>query len=195
MNVSQVKFYPELPWDDYLKTPGWSFSGIKNDGRVEPMLESEGMRIGKLVHTYLLKPELYDYNDAGIVVPIARELNRKCGYGLIRNLEKECAVTARFEFEGLYMDYKGLIDTHLKKIIVIDFKVLAGDLDGYIARFHYDHQLIGYGAPVEAKQRLIIAFNKKTKLVQTKFISYDPRWWQYQIKKYGKSVAEYNQSA
>lgn len=183
--TGQVKFHYNILWEDYLQLKALSFSGIKNYG-AEPIEESEGIRIGKQVHTYLLKPQEYDWLDSGIVVPIAREINKICGLSLIRLLQKECAVTCKFSFEGLEIDYKGLLDSHLNKIIVIDYKVLAGDVDGYIKRYNYDNQLIGYGAPIEAKRRLLIAYNKKTKQVQTRFIEYDPRWWQHQIKKFGK---------
>lgn len=163
--------------------PGKSFSGLKSNG--VPIPESEGMRLGKLVHTYLLKPKEYTWEQPEVVVPIARKMVSVIGTALIPVLEAECAITAKFVHEDITLDWKGMPDLHLKKVIVIDFKVIAGDLKSYIKTFGYDNQLIGYGAPIEAANRLIVAFNKKTQAVQTEFISYDPRWWQYQIKKYG----------
>jgi hypothetical protein len=167
-----------------VATPGKSFSGIK--GNV--IEETEGMRIGKHVHTYLLKPSEYNWEMADVVVPIAKRFVEFLGVHVIRMLDVECAVTADMTWEGLTMKYKGLMDMHLKDVIIIDFKILAGDLNAAIKHFLYDQQLIGYGAPINAKKRLIISYNKKTKLIQTAFIEYDPRWWQYQIKRYGVPV-------
>jgi len=186
LQVYNIQFYPNIEWEDYCKLPGYSFSGIKSNGVA--LDESEGMRLGKRVHAYLLKPMEYDWVDAGVVIPIAREINSRIGTHLLRYMELECGVTATFLHEGLEMRYKGLLDIHEKRTIVVDLKVIAGDLSAYIKRFLYDQQVIGYGIPADVQRRLIVAFNKKTKQVQTAFVDYDPRWWCHQIKRLGKPV-------
>lgn len=183
MQVLNVKFH-EVDWDHYCTLPGKSFSWLKNEGTVIP--ESEGIRIGKLTHTYVLKPKEYNYEQADIVIPIARELVRFFPPLLLNRMTSEMGVTAIFETEGLAMDWRGMIDLHLYGQLVVDFKIIAGDLKHYIETFKYDHQIIGYGLPVRAPYRLIIAFNKKTKRIQTHQVQLDLRWWQYKVKQYGK---------
>lgn len=179
MQVLNVKFHEDIAWDDYKVMPGKSFSWLKSEG--EPIPESPGMHIGKLVHTYLLKPKEYNFEEADIVIPIARELIKLN----LPAMKLEVGVTATFLVEGLKMEWRGMPDAHLFKHVVVDYKVLAGDLDAYNKRFMYPEQLRGYMLPVEAPIGIIIAWNKKTKKVQTHTIGQDVRWWSYKVKQYG----------
>lgn len=181
--VKNVKYHPNIEWEDYLNLPGYSFSYLKNDGAAINV--GDGIRIGKAVHTYLLKPKEYNWEHADIVIPIARRL--KDFY--IPGMEVECGITAEFHYDGLFMPYRGMPDEHMKKRLVIDYKIINGDLGGYVKNFKYDEQLRGYMMPPECPLALIIAYNKKTKAVQTEIIKPDPRWWIYKIKQYGKPSA------
>lgn len=181
--VQNVKLHPNILWEDYLKLPGKSFSGLKNAGAEIP--ESEGIRIGRLVHSYLLKPKEYTWEMADVVVPIARELMSFIKPELMLMMRMECGVTCNFVHEGLSMLYKGLLDAHIPKVLLVDFKVLGSDLDNAIKFFRYDEQVRGYALPIEVDTRMIISFNKKTRMVQSKCITYDPRWWCYQVKRWG----------
>lgn len=181
MQVSNVKYYPNYNWDDYTKLPGLSFSFLKNDGA--SIEETPGMRLGKLVHTYLLKPKEYNWENAEMVIPIAKVLMR---YNLTTAMVPECGITADFEHEGLIMHWRGMPDLHRVGALVSDFKILAGDLSGYLKRLLYEEQLRGYGLPIRAPLGLIIGFNKKSQRVQTHVVKPDPRWWIYKIKQYGK---------
>lgn len=184
LQVSNIQFHPEIDWPDYCKLPGKSFSWLKSEGVDIP--DSEGIRLGKSVHTYLLKPKEFnwDYENAGIVREIAGKLKDYYIPGGV----VECGITARFEYEGLYMDWRGMPDWHLKNILTIDYKVIAGDLDRYVERFLYDHQLSGYMLPTKCPDGMIVAWNKVAKKVQTKLIKPDPRWWIYQVKKHGRAI-------
>lgn len=183
MLVSNVKFHEGINWDQYKVLPGISFSWLKTEG--QPIPESEGMHIGKLVHTYLLKPKEYNFEHAEIVIPIASKLISFGGESF-RLMKPELGITATFCVEGLYFNWRGMPDNHIFRQIVVDYKIIAGDLKGYVDKFKYDEQLRGYMLPVEAPIGLIIAYNKKTKNIQTHSIGQDVRWWSYKVKQYGK---------
>lgn len=182
MTASNIKFFPDLNWDSYCKTEGYSFSWLKNEGA--PLEVTNGIKIGKLIHTYLLKPAEYDWSEPEIIMPIAKKL---IDFKIqVNNSLTECAMTCDLEHEGLTMKWKGMADDLIKKLLVIDYKVIAGDLDRYIKMFFYDHQIRGYMFPPECPDGLIIAFNKKIGKVQTAWVKPDPRWWIYKIKQYGQ---------
>lgn len=189
MQINNVQYHPDIPWEDYLKLPGYSFSGLKNQG--VDILPSEGIAIGKLVHTYLLKPKEYNYERHEIVIPIARELVKYYN-SIIRFAEVEVGVTSNFCVDGLCMPHKGLADMAIRKHLIVDYKILAGDLQYYLKTFLYAEQLRGYMLPFEAPIGLIIAYNKRTKKVQREVIGQDPRWWIYKIKQYGKPILQRN---
>lgn len=187
LTIQNVKLYPEIEWDNYCSLKGKSFSGIKHSGVDIP--ETMGIKIGKLVHSYLLKPKEYTWEMSEVVVPIARTLMSFVKPELMLMMKMECGVTADFIHEGMTMPYKGLLDAHIAKLLLIDFKVLSGDLDNAVKFFRYDEQTRGYALPIETDTIMIISYNKKTKQVQHKFISYDPRWWCYQVKRYGTPIS------
>lgn len=182
MQVLDVRYYKDIPWEDYLALPGKSFSGIKNEG--VDIGYSTGIKIGKLVHTYLLKPKEYNYEESDIVIPIARALVSVYN-SIIKHAEVEIAATSKFVLEGLMMPHKGLADMAIRRHLVLDFKILAGDLKPYLERFKYPDQVRGYMLPFEAPLGLIVAFNKKTKQVQMEPVGQNITWWAHQIKKYG----------
>lgn len=188
MKVTNVNYYPNIPWEDYCKLPGKSFSWLKNEGK--EIANTEGIHIGKLVHTYLLKPNEYNYEMPDVVIPIARELI-KFYKEIVYVSQVEIGMTANFIYEGLIMPYKGMADMLIKKYIVVDFKVLAGDLDWYIKNYHYEEQLRGYMLPGQAPIGMIIAFNKKTKQPQLRVVDQNIGWWVYKIKQYGTVCQEY----
>ena len=182
MQIRNVKFYKNIDWETYINMPGKSFSWLKNEGA--GIGESEGIRIGKLVHTYLLKPTEYNYEQADIVIPIARVLVEHYNT-IIKWAECETGATADFIVDGLLMPYRGMADMNIFKHLVVDFKVLGNDLKYAMERFMYKDQIRGYMLPFEAPLGLIIAYNKKTKKVQTESVGQDIRWWTYKVKQYG----------
>lgn len=175
MEVTNVIFYDEMPWESYIALPGLSFSGLK-DFKADP--NSTGIRIGSLVHKYTLKPKEYNYEHADVVIPISRELIKFITPALLQRAKCECPITADLIFNGFILKWRGMPDMFLINSLVIDLKVIEGDLEAYCAYFNYPNQLRGYMKPVGASMGLIIAWSKKKKKVQTKIILPDDSWWE-----------------
>jgi hypothetical protein len=181
--ISNIQHHPNMPFDQYLKLPSTSFSGLKEGGPIE---ETPGMRIGTSVHKYILKPSEYNYEQADIVLPIANELIRTVGHGLLRNMICEVPITATFTHDDHDFKWKGIPDCYLPKIIIVDFKIINGSLTDYMRFFNYPNQLRGYMLPTECNLGLIIAYNKKRKLVEKAIIKQDTYWWEHIVTTRGE---------
>jgi hypothetical protein len=183
--VTNITFHKDCEWDTYCKLPGHSFSSLKNEDKL--FVETEGSRIGKQVHTYILKPAEYDFQDADIVVPIARELVKFLGPHILQMLVPECGITANFEHEGFSLPWRGMPDLHKRKVIVVDFKIIkGGSLREYVKQFKYEDQVRGYMLPVEASTGLIVAYNRAKRIVETHLVKQDHSYWDYVVKQKGE---------
>lgn len=167
LTVQDVKIH-DCNWEDYLRLPGISFSGLKEKPEM-----NEGIRIGSLVHKYILKPSEYNYESPEIVRPIANALINFVGHSLINQMVCEKGVTAKFVIDQIVLLWKGMPDMFFINNIIIDFKIISGDLDLYVNRFRYKDQLRGYMFPLNCLKGLIIAYNKKKKRVETYFVELD----------------------
>src|SRR6478752_7739367 len=101
MQVSNFKIH-HVPFEDYLKIEGTSYSSIK-EFKGPP---NNGMSLGTKVHNYILEPHKYCWSDAAIVRDIAKELMTVLG-SVIKYLDKEVAFTADFMHNGMLLPYKG----------------------------------------------------------------------------------------
>lgn len=185
MQVINIKYYRNMPFEEYLKLPGISFSGIKGF-QGEP---TEGMKLGTRVHSYLNEPEKYDWHQAEIVLPIAKILRGYLGdaYSV---LEKEVAFTCDMLHNGMVLHYKGRADMLKVGRLVVDLKVLAGSLDAAIERFGYNNQVSGYCLGSRSPLAIILAFNKLKKKVEVKSIKPNAAFWEYQVVRLGEPVKE-----
>lgn len=174
MEVTNIKYHPDLPFSEYLKLSGTSFSGLKDSKAPD----SPAIRLGTYVHRYILQPDKYNYEMADVVIPIANELITFVGTSLLRTMRCETAITANFEYLDFSFNWKGIPDMSLTKNIVIDFKVIDGDIEKYCDYFNYPSQLRGYMKAESAQVGLILAFNKRKRNVQKKIILPDDRWWE-----------------
>jgi hypothetical protein len=183
MQILNIKYYRDLPFEDYLKMPGTSFSGIKGfEGAPTP-----GMQLGTRVHNYLNEPETYDWQQPDMVLPIAKALRAYLGDAFTA-LEKEVAFTCDFLHNGLSMGYKGRADMLKVGRLVVDIKVLAGPLESAIERFGYANQVSGYCFGTSSPMGLIIAYNKLKKKVEVKAIKPDVSFWEYQVVRLGEPM-------
>lgn len=177
-------------FEDYLALPGWSYSGIKQDGK-EWQAPTLKMQLGTDVDHYLTDPINYDHNNRELVVPIATEL-RKHIQPLVKFLKPQLAVTCEFEHGGFRMMYKGRGDLVIVDKLVIDIKVSEMPLMKAIDYFGYDHQLRGYAKAFGCKSAIIISISPKNPkhvqmynvpLHQDKYI-----WWEHEILKRGEPI-------
>ena len=183
MQVTNTQYFHNLPFEEYLKIPGTSYSSIKGfEG--EP---TEGMKLGSRVHAYMNEPENYDWVDAQAVQAIAVQLRAYLGESYLF-LQKEVAFTADFIHNGMSLRYKGRADMLKAGRIVVDLKILGGPLPAAIERFGYDRQLSGYAIATGSKCALILAWNKLKRRVETKMIKPDAAFWEYQCVQKGEPI-------
>lgn len=181
MIISDLKYYHNLDFDQYIALPGFSFSGFKGD-----VPDSPGLRLGHMVHTYLLEPTRFDWNHSHMneVKRIAAAIRGKLGV-LLPTMQKELSITANFHHNGLTLPYKGRIDLGVPGSLIIDLKILSGSLHSAIERFGYDHQLSGYCVATSTPIAMIVSFNKKIKDVESAIITPSKDWWQYRVLTHG----------
>ena len=180
MIVSNTKIWPGLDWEAYAKTPGYSFSYLRNPDGVVP---TAGMRLGTLVDRYLFTPGRYNGEQRNLVEPMARELVRHFG-GALGMGESQISVTADFEIDGLIMPYKGRPDFKITDLIV-DLKVSKMDVVKAVQFFRYDWQLSGYALSTGCTRSMILSINPTTLKITPIAIPIVTDWWEYQIKQYG----------
>lgn len=186
MIATEVQFYENISFEDYLKLPGISFSGIKALERGTPA-PSPKIKLGTDVHTYLLTPELYKHDNIRIIKPLALELKNTLG-SLFKHLKKELSVTANFCHEGFKLAYKGRLDLCIPNRLVIDIKVTEEDIQKTIDYFGYTHQQSGYATGINARTILILAINPKTLKTRMVSLGLYQEWWNTQIVKRGDVI-------
>jgi hypothetical protein len=187
MQVSNLKYYSELDFNEYLQIKGYSFSSLKMLESGQAITPSEGMKLGTRVHNFILEPQKYDWENDSEVRKIASKI-REIYQPFIRYMEPELAFTARFEHNGMYFNYKGRTDLIYKGKLIIDLKILSGKLEPAIERFGYDKQLSGYALATGCQNAMIIAYNKQNNKIETKLIHPNADWWNYMIVKYGTPI-------
>lgn len=186
IRVQNLRTIRTYPFDDYLKLPGLSYSGIKNIGK-KPFKETEKMRLGTQVHNYLLEPHKYDHANSSIVKPIAAAIKPYIS-PFLTYLEPELTVTCNFIHNGFILPYKGRIDLAIPNFLVIDLKVTEDILHG-IEYFNYPNQLTGYATAINAKMAIIIAIHPKTKKVNVIRVGFNTGWWADRVIEYGTKIS------
>lgn len=182
MQITDTKYY-HISFDKYLKLPGYSYSGIRNQGSI--ITPTRKMIIGTKVHEYLLTPQKYTHDeDIDIIRPLAIELKKTLGSS-IKLCQREISVTSRFSHEGFTMLYKGRIDLCIPRHLIIDIKISEMNIAKSIDYFGYNNQVSGYALSTNIKNGIIISINPKTKISKTTVIPIEQIWWQNQVKIYG----------
>lgn len=198
MIVKNIQIYENVPFDEYLKVPGFSFSWLKAGGTFfQPTAK---MNLGSEVDNYLNDPGKCKA-DLRLVRPIANALISRVGLDLYRLFKKQVSILADFEYKGMRMKYKGRTDWCLLGKIVIDTKV-SEDIYKTIQFFAYPDQISGYCLGTLSNIGLILAANPKkidpvTKMNKTDLINIDiqTKWWEKQILKYGDPIPGYIEEA
>lgn len=180
--VKNIQYHESVPFEEYLKMPGYSFSGIKNHGKVwtEP---TEKMKLGSSVDDYLNDPSRFN-GDLSIVKPLALKLKERVG-NLYPKFKKQLSITADFYYEGMMMKYKGRTDWAIPNFLVVDIKV-SESIKYAIDFFDYPNQISGYCIPMKSNYGILLSINPKTKEVNSINIPLSDLWWKKQILKFGK---------
>lgn len=187
MQIENRKTMLICPFEDYLRIPAWSYSGIKLNG-VEKFEPTEKMKLGTHVHNYLLTPGEYQYDDIDTVKPIATKLRQTIGDTLMQYLEPEVVITCDMVHEGFRMKYKGRLDLRIYRRIVIDIKITSVDIRKAVAFFGYDIQQTGYALGNECDKAFIVAIHPTKLATQIYNVPLNPSWWESQVKQKGEPI-------
>ena len=184
MTAADIKIYQDIPFDEYLKLPGYSYSGIKHDGK--EFAPSRKMIIGTMVHQYLNEPHRFN-GDIRIVKPIATAIIKTLG-PLYKHLQYETSICCNFCHHGIIMKYRGRIDAGIRNRIVIDFKI-GKDVESSKAFFGYDDQLSGYATAYNAPLALIVACNPEARepVATVIPVTISHKFWEAQVLLKGES--------
>lgn len=185
LHCTNTIFHHALAFEDYLQLPGVSFSSLKMEDQ-PPLVESPGMRMGKKVHQYLMQPSQYKWEENHAQVKaIALELKRF----IIPGMTAEIPFTCELQSAGFSLQYRGVPDLAVYGHLVLDFKIIAGGLDGYMKRFGAIEQIRGYMNPCGASVGIIAAYNKIKQRVEVCQFGQDTGWWERQVLSRGKVIS------
>lgn len=182
INIHNLTYYRDLPFEDYLALPGRSFSSFKG-----PVTETEGMRLGTRVHQFLLEPEQYDWKDAEIVRPIATRLREFLG-DAIQYMEREVSFTCLMEYEGMGLWYKGRADLIKIGTLLVDLKILSSSIQQACEMFGYPAQQSGYCIATTTPRALILSYNKLRRKVESQMVAVEQGWWKKKILTHGMPI-------
>jgi len=183
MEIFDVRILEGVPFDEYLKLPGLSFSGTKG---TLPVNVTERMQLGTRVHAYLLEPSKYDGQHYKLVRAIAQKVNSQIG-ALIKIGKSELTVLCTMVHRGYYLYYKGRVDLFAGGMI-IDLKVSELEIVAAINHFGYNHQLNGYAIALKARASVLFSINPNTLKVQTAPIPNSSTHWERVVLQYGKPI-------
>jgi hypothetical protein len=166
-----------IPFNEYLKLPGQSYSGLKGGFTTTP-----AMALGTKVHNHVLDG---DDADDEATYEIGKVLMAEFG-SILSLSKKEISYTCDMHYDDMLLPYKGRIDIKILDTIV-DLKILSQPIKGSIRIFGYDKQITGYMLGSGATQGFIIAYNKVSKRCEVEKITPDYEFWKNIIRNYGKT--------
>lgn len=181
IHVRNLIIYEDLPFEEYLRMPGFSFSHINSGGKYFPTTPK--MQLGKDVDAYLNEPQYCCHNDLSLVRPAALALKDRVG-PLYSKFRKQVSVTCEFIYDGMIMLFKGRMDWALQNIIVVDTKV-SENIKKTIHHFDYPNQISGYCIAFSCPYGLILAVHPTKHHTNLINIPIQLEWWERQILKYG----------
>lgn len=185
MTITNRHLHPNLPWADYQRLPGHSFSSLKAE-KMPPIVTTDKMRLGTRVHNYLLDPDKYDWKQPELVKPIAKKLASIPGImTALKHSNCEVPATATFEYEGFQLLWRGVADIQISNLLIIDFKITEMSLSAAIRFFGYDRQQSGYCAGYGCKSALIISIHPRTHVVDMAYIQPAFAWWEEKCLTHG----------
>jgi hypothetical protein len=189
ITVTNRQRYVGIPFEDYLRLPGYSFSFLNKEmyGVAPEVIETAAMRRGTLVDGILTQPDqvnIHDeqYNEARM---IAYHITKT----LPMNLYPQISYTANFTFNGITLPVRGRLDFELPNEVVLDLKVTnQKNLDNTIRYMNYESQLTGYALMNGAKSGYIAAYVVPLKVVSLRRMDLNAGmdFWKRKIMKYGE---------
>lgn len=182
MIVSNLTTYKDLPWQDYIKLPGLSFSGTKDFAITEPTYK---MKLGTALDQYLTEPHNYDGFEVDMIRKAAVEVRKKLGT-LWPKLYKQYSYTCTLSHGGFSLQHKGRTDFVIPGKILIDLKFVETSVASH---FDYPSQLSGYSLSLGCPVAYILEMSRKN---GARFIpiTIKPDFWIKQILLRGEVCPE-----
>lgn len=188
INFTNKKRYDNVPFDEYLKVGGYSYSFLKREvqGSAPVFNSTPKVELGKLVDAILTQPD-----DIDIYSPLLKTAEKIANVLAsnfdIDKFESQVSLTCDMEYNGLKMPFRGRLDWGLKDIAVIDLKVTAEkNLRAVINHMGYDNQLFGYCGAYGVKLGYILIYSSTTNkydLIQMPLNG--EQFWKEKILKFG----------
>lgn len=186
--VKNRKIIENLSFEEYLSLGGYSYSGLKNEGK--EFVTTEKMKLGTQIHNFLLEPQKYQASSNHNIVRAAGSTILSTFGALWYAMKFEVSVTADFVYSGeLSLPYRGRIDILVPNAMIIDLKVSEVELSKSIPLFGYDNQLSGYGIATNIKDLFIVRINPKTLKTELKRIEIKTEFWENTIVMNGSSAS------
>jgi len=188
IQFTNKKRYDNLPFDEYLKVGGYSYSFLKREyaGSVPAFNSTSKVELGKLVDAILTQPDDIDIYSPQLKTAekIATVLTDNFP---VNQFEAQVSMTCDMEYIGLKMPFRGRLDWGLKDIAVIDLKVTAEkNLRQVINHMGYDNQLFGYCGAYGVKLGYILIYSSTSSqydLIQMPLNG--EQFWKEKILKFG----------
>lgn len=188
IKFSNIKRFDNLPFNEYLKTEGYSYSFLKREqfGSISEFKPTAKVELGKLVDAILTQPDEIDIYSPQLKTA-EKIANALATNFPIQHFESQVSLSCDMEYAGLKMPFRGRLDWGLKDIAVIDLKVTAEkNLRSVINHMGYDNQLFGYCGAYGVKLGYILIYSSTTDkydLIQMPLNG--EQFWKEKIMKYG----------
>ena len=194
MEIQNVQFHNDVPFDQYLKLPGYSNSFLKREynGYCEPFIGSAKVDFGSLVDDLLTDPTNADLDNPEYftAVKVATEIKAFVGEAAFDSFETQVSFTGALTWKGISMPVKGRLDL-FGMGYVWDLKVTeAGekDLDALIEFMGYKNQMFLYSKAMKVNKAILIFYSRKDKKVIFKPLTIEDSnpFYEDKMLKFGK---------
>lgn len=198
MKYINQEILKDIPFDQYLNLPGYSYSFLKREvnGTLPAFHSTDKVRIGSIVDDLLTNPEGADVDTElyPIGKKIANFLKDFIGENALETLGRQLSIKGEIENEGLVMPVKGRLDLFgLGR--VIDLKVTdvrEADLNSLTFYMGYDKQMYNYCNLSGVDQATLIFYTKKTDKIILRNLDFSKgnercfKFWNEKSLKFGK---------
>lgn len=170
ITVSNLKTYTAMPFDEYLKLPCKSFTGLKRGEFAAPFSLSAKMEIGTLVDAFLTQPDQVNFNSPyyKTAFDIYKFIKNEFG-SIIGSMVTQLSFTCELEAAGLSLPFKGRPDFTFDGLMNVDLKVTGSSHSNYksiIDNFEYDSQQYGYAHPLGIDTAYLLVYSTKDKIIK-----------------------------
>jgi PDDEXK-like domain of unknown function (DUF3799) len=193
INYSNIERHDNLPFNEYLKLGGYSFSFLKREiNGINPELEiTDNIRLGSMVDSILTEPHKVDMNAKNYKAAKDIATKIKAQFGCFMDVfEKQVSFTGIAEYQGFHMKTTGRLDYLLRDYAVIDLKVTQSKNVHELIKFmHYENQMWNYCKLAKVKVAYLMIHSVplgKTQLIEIDCSSDYNEFWSDKVVKFGK---------